>query len=165
MKRRVFGAAVLFCLGLVLICVGCKGKAGSKKQEVVVYTSLDKVFSEPVLKAFEKETGIKVLAVYDSEATKTTGLVNRLIAEKDNPKADIFWNSETGRTIVLKKKGVLAQYVSPSAADIPGTFKDHEGYWAGFAARCRVLVYNKNMLKPEDLPKSIFELTNPAFNS
>ena len=163
MKRCVYFAMVLFCLGLVLICGGCKGKASSKQQEVVVYTSLDKVFSEPVLKAFEQETGIKVLDVYDSEATKTTGLVNRLIAEKDNPKADVFWNSETGRTIVLKKKGVLAQYVSPSAADIPQQFKDQEGYWTGFAARCRILIYNTSMLKPEDLPKSIFELTDPKW--
>jgi iron(III) transport system substrate-binding protein len=85
---------------------GCKGKESTR--EVVVYTSLDKVFSQPVLEAFEKQTGIKVLPVYDSEATKTTGLVNRLIAEKDSPQADVFWNSETGRTIVLKRKGVLA---------------------------------------------------------
>ncbi len=152
MKMRVPEVVVLFCLGLVLICGGCKGKSDSKKhQEVVVYSSMDMVYSQPVFDAFEKETGIKVLAVYDSEATKTIGLVNRLIAEKDSHRADVFWNAETGKTITLKKKGVLAQYVSPSAADIPGTFKDHEGYWAGFAARCRVLVYNKNMLKPEDL--------------
>ena len=85
MKSSVFGAAVLLCLGFVLICGGCKGKAGGKKQEVVVYTSMDMVYSQPVFDAFEKETGIKVLAVYDSEATKTIGLVNRLIAEKDNP--------------------------------------------------------------------------------
>jgi iron(III) transport system substrate-binding protein len=160
MKRKVFITTILFCLGLIFICGGCKGKTGSKQQEVVVYTSLDKVFSEPILKAFEKETGIKVLDVYDSEATKTTGLVNRLIAEKENPKADVFWNSETGRTVVLKHKGVLSQYISPSAADIPVTFKDPEGYWTGFAARCRILIYNTNMLKPEDLPKSIFELTD-----
>ena len=43
-------------------------------------------------------------------------LVNRLIAEKDNPRADVFWNSETGRTIVLKEKGVLEKYISPAAA-------------------------------------------------
>ena len=86
---------------------------------VVIYTSLDKVFSQPVLTQFERETGVSVKAVYDSEATKTTGLVNRLIAEKDQPQADVFWNSETGRTIVLKRKGVLAPYKSPSAADSP----------------------------------------------
>ena len=163
MKKRAFGVIVLLCLGLVLLCGGCKGKAGSKQQEVVVYTSLDKVFSEPVLKAFEQETGIKVLAVYDSEATKTTGLVNRLIAEKDNPRADVFWNSETGRTIVLKQKGLLAKYISLSAVDIPAQFKDPGGYWTGFAARCRILIYNTDLLIEQDLPKSIFELTEPKW--
>ncbi|MBN1806662.1 MAG: hypothetical protein JW837_15545 [Sedimentisphaerales bacterium] len=106
MRERVF-RILSICL-TVLLCAffGCRGKK-SEQQQVVVYTSLDKVFSEPILKAFEKETGIKVLDVYDSEATKTTGLVNRLIAEKANPRADVFWNSEIGRTIVLKRKGVL----------------------------------------------------------
>ena len=79
---------------------GCK-ELKQESKEVVVYTSLDKVFSEPVLEEFEKQTGIKVKAVYDSEATKTTGLVNRLIAEKNAPKADVFWNSETGRTALV----------------------------------------------------------------
>lgn len=92
---------MLFCSVsfLILLLNGCKSKK-SAQREVVIYTSLDKVFSQPILEAFEKETGIKVLDVYDSEATKTTGLVNRLIAEKNNPRADVFWNSETGRTII-----------------------------------------------------------------
>ena len=161
MKKAVLIS--ILCLSMVsLFLTGCKGK-DSAQQEVVIYTSLDKVFSQPILEAFEKETGIKVLAVYDSEATKTTGLVNRLIAEKNNPKADVFWNSETGRTIVLKKKQILQKYISPSAADIPDTFKDPDGCWMGFAARCRVLIYNKNLIKAEDLPKSIFELTEPKW--
>ena len=81
---------------------GC-GKRGAPQQlSVVIYTSLDKVFSQPILESFEVETGIKVLTVYNSEATKTTGLVNRLIAEKDNPQADVFWNFETVRTVGYK---------------------------------------------------------------
>ena len=159
MKKVAFRAACFSLVILILSFSGCKGKEST--QEVVVYTSLDKVFSQPILEAFEKESGIKVLDVYDSEATKTTGLVNRLIAEKDSPRADVFWNSETGRTIVLKQKGVLAKYVSPSASDIPEQFKDSDGYWTGFAARCRILIYNTDLLKAEDLPKSIFELTGP----
>ena len=100
---------------LIVCIIGC-GKKGPQ-QQVIVYTSLDNVFSQPVLEAFESRTGVSVLAVYDSEATKTTGLVNRLIAEKDNPQADVFWNSESGRTIVLKKKGVLQEYYSAAASD------------------------------------------------
>jgi len=134
-KEFVFRIVCSLLAMLILSLGGCKGKEPA--QEVVIYTSLDKVFSQPILEAFEKETGIKVLDVYDSEATKTTGLVNRLIAEKNNPRADVFWNSETGRTIVLKQKGVLVRYISPSASDIPAQFKDPDGCWIGFAARCR----------------------------
>jgi iron(III) transport system substrate-binding protein len=57
-------------------------------QDVVVYVSHDEVFSEPILKDFERETGIRVRAVYDTEETKSTGAMNRLIAEKNNPQAD-----------------------------------------------------------------------------
>ncbi len=146
----------------VFLLLSCAYKE-SDQPKVVIYTSLDKIFSEPILETFEKKTGIKVLAVYDSEATKTTGLVNRLIAEKSKPRADVFWNSETSRTIVLKKKGVLAPYASPSGIDIPQQFKDPNGYWAGFAARCRILIYNKDQLKDQDLPSSIFELAEPEW--
>lgn len=154
MKRLI---SLLFVL---LLALGC-AKEGQK--EVVVYTSVDQVFSEPILKDFEKKTGIKVKAVYDVEATKTVGLVNRLMAEKENPKCDVFWNNEIVRTIVLKKKGVLTPYSSPSAEDIPSQFKDKDYYWTGFAARARVLIYNTKMLKETDLPKSIFELTEPKW--
>jgi iron(III) transport system substrate-binding protein len=102
--------------------------------EVVVYTSLDQVFSEPVLKDFEQQTGIQVRPVYDVEATKSTGLVNRLIAENTSLRADVFWNSEVGRTLVLKDKAVLSPYSSPTAKDIPEQFKDTDGYWTGVAA-------------------------------
>jgi iron(III) transport system substrate-binding protein len=131
--------------------------------EVVVYTSVDQVFSEPILQTFEKRTGIKVKAVYDVEASKTTGLVNRLIAEKRYPRADVFWNSEVGRTLVLKQKGILAPYQSFSALDIPPQFKDKDGYWVGYAARARVLIYNTKLLKADAVPNSIFDLTKPEW--
>ena len=71
---------------------GAKDKATSN--EVVIYTSQDQVYAEPILKEFEQQTGMKVLAVFDSESVKTFGLVNRLIAEKDRPQCDLFWNNE-----------------------------------------------------------------------
>jgi len=131
--------------------------------EVVVYTSLDQVFSEPILMEYQKISGVKVRPVYDVEATKTTGMVNRLISEKNRPKCDVFWNSEIGRTIVLKRKGVLQPYSSPSAINIPKQFKDKDAYWTGFAARARVLIYHTKLLSASQLPNSIFELTQPKW--
>ena len=107
-----------------LLSTGCGNS--SHFPEVVVYTSVDQHFSEPILKAFENESGIKVRAVYDVEAAKTTGLVNRLIAEKSNPLADVWWNGEFAQTILLKEKGVLTQYDSKSTSDIPAQFRDPE---------------------------------------
>jgi iron(III) transport system substrate-binding protein len=150
--------AMHMLLAVWVLCL-VNGCSKDSQREVVIYTSLDQLFSEPILRGYEEKTGVKVKAVYDVEASKTTGMVNRLIAEKDNPKCDVFWNSEIGRTIVLKQKGVLAPYRSPSAQDTPDQFKDKEGYWTGFAARARVLVYNTDLLEEKDLPKSIFELT------
>jgi len=157
MKKLISLWSLFFALFLVM---GCAQEA---TREVVVYTSVDQVFSEPILNDFEKKTGIKVKAVYDVEASKTVGLVNRLIAEKVNPKCDVFWNNEIVRTIVLKEKDVLIPYTSLSAEDIPSQFRDKDDYWTGFAARARVLIYNTKMLKEPDVPKSIFELTHPRW--
>lgn len=151
----------LFSALLCLVALGAWAEPAP--QQVVVYTSLDQVFSEPILRAFEERTGIEVKAVYDVEASKTTGLVNRLIAERGRPRADVFWNSEVGRTLLLKDKGLLAPYRSPSAADIPEQFKDSDGWWSGFAARARVLIYNKKLLGDTELPESIFDLTEPGW--
>lgn len=153
---------LLILLVSALLCFSSFANAESQ-EEVVVYTALDQVFSEPILKEFEKRHHIKVKAVYDVEAVKTIGLVNRLIAEKSNPRCDVFWNNEIIRTIALKRKGILTPYQSPSAADIPENFKDKEGYWTGFAARARVLVVNTNLVKPEDYPSSVDDLANPKW--
>lgn len=151
---------LLMFVALLLVNVNfVQGKA----KEVVVYTALDRIYSEQVLREFEKSTGIKVKGAYDTEATKTTGLVTRLIAEKNNPQADVFWTNEVVSAIVLKNKGVLAPYISPNAKDIPPEYKDPEGYWTGFGARARIIIYNSQLVRPEEVPESIFELTNPKW--
>ena len=81
---------------------------------------------------------MKVNAVYDTEETKSTGLANRLLAEKARPQADVFWSNEPVRTLVLKSV-MLASYRSPSAKGIPDALIDPEGYWTGFSARIRVI--------------------------
>ena len=144
---------------IVLLFTGCN----KNQNEVVVYTSVDQIFSEPVLKEFEKETGITVKAVFDTEETKSTGVLNRLIAEKGNPQCDVFWSGDPVRTIVLKNKGITIPYQSPAAFDIAPVFKDPENYWTGFSARARVLIYNKELLEQQDVPQSIFDLTNEKY--
>jgi iron(III) transport system substrate-binding protein len=132
---------------------------------VTVYISTDRVFSEPIVKAFEQRSGTKVNAVYDTEETKSTGLANRLLAEQAHPQADVFWSNEPVRTLVLKQRNVLAPYSSPSARDIPSTFKDLEGYWTGFSARIRVIGYNTKLVPAGSAPASVLELADPKWKN
>jgi len=134
----------------------------AQTRQVVIYTSVDQVYAEPVLKAFAAATGIQVKPVYDVEVTPTTGLVNRLIAEKDRPLADVFWSGEFVQTLLLQDKGVLQAYRSPAAADIPALYKDPDGYWTGFAGRMRVLLINKNKINHDQAPASVDDLLDPA---
>jgi iron(III) transport system substrate-binding protein len=149
----------LFTVALLACSFACS-RESKPENAVVIYVSADRPFSEPVLQAFEKKTGIVVKAVYDTEETKSTGLANRLLAEKNNPQADVFWSGESVRTLILKKNGVLASFRSPSADAIASNFKDPEGYWTGFSARCRVILYNTNLVKKEEAPKSVYDLTD-----
>ena len=70
-----------------VVLLGCRSGGPAA---VTVYVSEDQVFSEPILKDFEREAGIKVNAVFDTEEAKSTGVMNRLLAEKTNPQADVY---------------------------------------------------------------------------
>jgi iron(III) transport system substrate-binding protein len=136
-------------IGVVLVVAGCRG-TGPAARESTAYVSTDRPFSEPIIKEYEKRSRVRVNVVYDTEETKSTGLASRLLAEKNRPQADVFWSNEPVRTLVLKARGVLAPYQSASAAGVPATFKDPEGYWTGFSARLRVIVYNTEKVTPTE---------------
>jgi len=159
MKKLVY-LLVTICVIIAGVVIWRLTKTPGNARVVVVYVSEDQVFSEPILMDFEKETGIKVKAVYDTEEAKSTGAMNRLIAEKDNPRADVYWANEPIRAEVLKQKGISATYVSPNAKDIPAVFKDPDGYWTGFSARARILIVNKSV---KDRPKTILAYTDPRW--
>lgn len=135
----------------------------TQAKQVTIYVSTDRVFSEPVLRAYEQRTGIKVNDVYDTEETKTTGLANRLLAEANRPRADVFWANEPVRTLVLKKRGVLAPYRSPQADGMSATFRDPDGYWTAFSARLRVIAYNTKLVRAENAPHGIEDLVLPKW--
>ncbi len=90
------------------VACGSPEQSRTATRTVTVYVSTDRVFSEPVLREYERRTGVTVKAVYDTEETKSTGLANRLLAEKARPQADVFWSNEPVRTLVLKSRDVLA---------------------------------------------------------
>ena len=147
-------------LGLILamfLGTGC-----GRGERVVVYTSEDREFSEPILKAYQKLKNMRVDVKYDVESTKTVGLTQVLTTEGEagRSRCDLFWNNEILNTLRLKRKGLLAPFWPANAKDYPDAFKDKEGEWYGFAARARVLLVNTELVAEKDRPKRLEELTD-----
>jgi iron(III) transport system substrate-binding protein len=131
----------------------------------VVYTSIDEAFARGVLATFESRSGIELDVVFDSEAGKTTGLVNKIVSEAaaGRPRADVFWSSELFNTILLARKGLLDAYESPAAGDIPARYRDTDHRWTALAVRGRVLAFDPRRVSPADVPSQWEALADPRF--
>ncbi len=148
---------------LTAMLAGCVPRSES---DVVVYSALDREFASPILDAFERETDHQtgVIAKFDVESTKTIGLVNRIIAEKDAPVCDLFWNNEILHTVRLQKLGLLESHLWKLEPGWPADLVSSDGTWCGFAARARVLIVNRELLAtPQEYPRSVQELANPKW--
>jgi iron(III) transport system substrate-binding protein len=137
-------AVLIACLVLWLHFHTRETLASGSANRVVIYTSQDEVYAEPILKEFEHRTGIRVAAVYDSEAVKTVGLANRLLAEAAHPQCDVFWSNEELRTRQLAARGV---------------FREQEP-WSAMGYRSRRIAINTNRLALAQAPQHLSELTN-----
>jgi len=149
-----YGGSFWYGSGIILVVIAVLAglflpvlsaiKAKLNRNSVVVYTSQDQTYAEPIFQEFTRQTKIKVRAVYDSEAVKTVGLVNRLIAETDHPQCDLFWNNEEFRTRQLAAKNVFRETNS----------------WAAFGYRSRRIAVSEGFTRA---PHNLIELTNETW--
>ena len=123
--------------------VSCRAKPSA---QVVIYAAQDQVYAEPILKEFEQQTGIKVRAIYDSEATKTVAIANRLMAERSRPQCDVYWGNEELRTRQLAAQNV---------------FRETNG-WVAFGYRSRRIAVAEAG-GPVANPSLLIDLTNAVY--
>ena len=141
--RRFHGWPGRMVLFAFVLWIGCRP---SLDNVVVVYTSQDQIYAQQILADFTQETGIRVLPLFDSESAKTTGLMNRIIAERIRPQCDIFWSNEEMMMRKLGSRGLLS--------DDP---------IFSFGYRSRRLVVNTNFIGPDALPINLKQLTSPRW--
>jgi iron(III) transport system substrate-binding protein len=149
------GAFIIFTALFALVSFSCSQSPNESRRRVGLYCSVDQAIAEPIIAEFERQTGLKVLARFDTEASKTVGLVQRIRAEAPSPLADVFWSSEIFHTIRLAREDLLAPYSSDRTKNWPAAFADPNGRWYGFALRGRVIAYNTERVSPDDAPRSL----------
>jgi len=149
---------LLFALICTAVLTGCLSQ---QDNELIVFSALDREFSQPILEDLGDELQMQVRVKYDQESNKTVGLATELIQTQQHPKADIFWNNEILHTIRLEKLGLLEPISETDLSRFPEAYRSPTGQWCGFAARARVLIVNTDLLpEPTLRPNSIRDLAD-----
>lgn len=154
-KSMIF---LVVAMMLVLSACGSASNKGKKEEtkkepevqsgEVNLYTSRHYDVDNELYKKFEEKTGVKV-NVIKGEADE---LIERIKREGTATKADVFLTADVGRLFRAKEDGLLQEVSSDILAkQVPEKFRDHDDMWVGLTKRARVLVYNKEKVKPEEL--------------
>ena len=142
---------------------GCRPRARAGS-EVVLYSSLDERYAVALGRLFERRTGIRVRLVSDTETAKSTGLVNRLIAESSRPVADVFLSGDILRAGQLKRHGRTVAWQHERRSDLPASaYDDPEGHWLASSVRLRVLIVHPTRAGRESRPSSMLDVAKPEF--
>ena len=129
-------------------------------RELVIYSGRSKSLVEPIIKRFEQETGAKVKVRY----ADTAQLAVALLEEGEKSPADLFWAQDAGALGAASKQGLFAQLPESLLSTVPERFRNSGGTWVATSGRARVLAYSPERVKPEGLPGSIFDLTQPQWS-
>ena len=151
--RRSTILVLLLALGLAT------GSCGDTDEVITVYSGRTSNLIGPILEAFAESTGIDVEVRYGQSAD----LALLIDQEGDRSPADVFISQSPGAVGFLAGKGKLRPVGEEVLSLVPANFRNTSGLWVGISGRVRVIVYNRDLVDPSDLPRSVFGLTDERF--
>jgi len=164
-------ARLALLLALVSILSACAGQPalissrpagdGEPTAPLVIYSGRNENLVGPLLEQFSNQTGIAVQVRYGD----TAEMAATILEEGRNSPADVYFGQDAGALGALAKAGRLAELPAEMVAQVDPRFRDDDGRWVGASGRARVLVYNTDLVQPEDLPQDIWGLTEPQWRS
>lgn len=136
----------------------------AEASEVTVYTALEDDQIKDYLTSFEEQhPDITVNIVRDS-----TGIITaKLLAEADNPQADVVWGVAASSLLVADQKGMLEPYAPEGLENVNPLYRDEANppKWVGIDVWMSAFCVNTVELEKKNLPmpKSWADLTNPVY--
>ena len=139
-----------------LITIAC---GGSSSEVLTVYSGRSENLIAPLLDQFTETTGIQVEVRYEGSAD----LALLIDTEGDRSPADVFISQSPGAIGFLAGGGRLQEIEEHVLGLVDPSFRNASGLWVGMSGRVRVIVYNRDMIDPADIPASVFDLTDERF--
>jgi iron(III) transport system substrate-binding protein len=149
-------------LVLLAVLTACSGQAvgavsDDTSQTLTIYSGRSESLVGPVIEQFQEASGIDVEVRYGT----TSEMAATLLEEGNKSPADVFFAQDPGGL------GAVTDLLAPLPEDIlgqvDGRFRAPNGRWVGISGRGRVIVYNTEAIKPEDLPQDLRGFTDPQW--
>jgi iron(III) transport system substrate-binding protein len=133
-----------FLLAGVLVASG----ASAQEKVVNIYSSRHYQADEALYAGFTRRTGIKVNRIEAGE----DALIERIRSEGARSPADVLITVDAGRLWRAEQLGLFQPVRSPLLeARIPPSFREPGGHWFGFSLRARVIAYNKQRVRADEV--------------
>jgi iron(III) transport system substrate-binding protein len=152
------GAMALFG-GLLAACGSGPSGGGAGHPILTLYNGQHIQTTQSLVSAFTAKTGIAVSVRSDDEDV----LADEITAEGRNSPADVYFTENSPPLERLQAQGLLSPVAPGTLAKTPDRFSSPEGDWVGVTARVSVMVYNTDLLRPDQLPASVLDLAKPAW--
>lgn len=158
----VMSAAAMAALTLA----GCSGTStgspsgsGDAGTSITVYNAQHEELTSAWVAEFTKETGIKV----NLRNGEDPEMANQIIQEGKASPADVFLTENSPAMDQVENAHLLAKLDQSTLDQVPAKYHPAAGDWTGIAARSTVLAYNKTKLTEAQMPKSLMDLSDPAW--
>ncbi|SFT77246.1 iron ABC transporter substrate-binding protein [Arthrobacter sp. ov118] len=132
---------------------------GTASGEITVYNAQHESLTKEWVDAFTAETGVKVTVRQGDD----TEMSNQIVQEGAASPADVFLTENSPAMAQVENAGLFADVDKATVDQVPAEFRPSTNKWTGIAARSTVLVYDKNKISADKLPKSMLDLANPEW--
>lgn len=149
--------AVALGAALLSSCSASSDQA-SDVTEITIYSGRSEEFIAPFFAEWEAETGIKLNIRYGDSAE----LAAQILEEGKNSPADLFLSQDAGSLGAVADAQLFTSLPEDVATTIPATYIAANRKWVGVTGRARVFAYSPTL---KTLPKSVADLTSPAYKS
>lgn len=158
-RSRLRRAVAACCAAAVAAVLVAACSSGGGDDRLTIYSGRNQELIEPLLEQFAEDTGIGIDVRYGD----SSDLALLIDEEGERSPADVFLSQSPGSTGYLDSKGRLRR-IDQSVLDlVPERFHADDGRWVGVSGRVRVLVYNPNAVSEDELPRSVFDVTDPQY--
>ncbi len=151
-KLSLFVVAILLTMAILPV--------SAQEGVLTIYSGRSESLIAPLIAQFTEETGVQVQVLYGD----TAALASQIREEGANSPADVYIGQDAGALGALAKAELLATLPSDITERVNNpAFKSVDNVWVGLSGRARALVYNTDLITPEELPASLLDLTGEAW--